>query len=465
MRLDLRENSVGFRQLVRELLTVLGQDQAYESADDLTALWDLQTSFPGWSQLEAKLSERSYDLLAAIVLAHERWSADPNAVGPCIISMTHKTTDVLWVLWLYQCVQRWLQFGGGPSIAPLFETVDDLQRSADMLRKLFAHPLYRQHLTQAGSGQTVMIGYSDSAKDGGYVAACWALYKGQQEMEQAAAEAGVSLTCFHGRGGALGRGGGPAARAIEALLPTPGQARIRMTEQGEVIADRFVDADLAHRHMEQILAGLIRHAATATTACPEWQSFMNRFSAASRDAYLAIYQHEGFYQYFRQATPAAHIESLPIGSRPSRRSGAGSLEDLRAIPFTFSWTQSRQLLNAFYGLGAAWQACDETDRQLAQEMYLQWPFFRSMIDNAELALMKCDDRILMAYSQLMDDSDAAAEIAGAITMELAAAKEAVLEITDQESLLAKTPWLRQSVERRKPYLDVLNFMQIALVKR
>lgn len=465
MRLDLRENSVSFRRLVRELLTHVGQDPEKEAANDFTGLWGLPVAFPGWTRLEAALGAREYDLLTGIVLSLEQSAAAADSVGPCVISMTHSAADVLWVLWLQQSLRRWLHISCGPGITPLFETVDDLRDSARILTELFEHPVYRQHLAQHQDRQVVMVGYSDSAKDGGYVAACWALYQGQQSMEQAAAAAGIELTCFHGRGGALGRGGGPAARAIEALPPTPGQARIRMTEQGEVIADRFVEADLAQRHMEQILGGLIAHAATGTSPQKAWQAFMNQFATASREAYLSLYHHPGFYQYFRQATPAAYIEQLPIGSRPSRRSGAGSLEDLRAIPYTFSWTQSRQLLNAFYGLGTAWQSCSDSDQQLARSMYQGWSFFRSMIDNAELALIKCDARILTAYSELMEDQAAAAGIAAQIAAEVEAATQAVLEITGQSDLMANTPWLRQSVDRRKPYLDVLNFVQIALMER
>ena len=467
MRLDLRENSQGYRTLMRELLPLLGEDAAREGRDDLEGLWDRAFPEPDAGVLEGALSERSLDLLRVtrLMQMHALEHGD-EGIGVNVISMTHTTADVLWVFWLHTLVSGWLgRREGLMPIAPLFETIDDLSRAAGMLRELFSHPAYAAALDRMGKRQTVMVGYSDSAKDGGYLAACHALYEGQEQMEQVAAACGVVLTCFHGRGGALGRGGGPAARAVSALPPHPVAGGIRMTEQGEVIADRFADATLAHRHMEQILGGLLVHDAEGRAPNPVWRNCMRAFAAAGRETYLALFLHPGFPTYFREATPVSCIEQLPIGSRPSRRHGAATLEDLRAIPYTFSWTQSRQLLNAFYGLGSAWKSLDRSQRLLTVKLYREWPFFRSMVDNAELALTKCDPLIAGAYAELVKDREVGKEIGGRILKEMALTREAILGMTERPSLMSEIPWLRRSVEIRKPFIDVLNLLQIEVLKR
>jgi len=465
MRLDLRENSKGYRTLVGELLSLLDEDPARVERDDFHGLWDKAVALPHDDVLRAHLSERSYDLLAVTRLMGE-WAArfSGEGLGANVISMTHCPGDVFWVLWLHRLFAARDPAYTMP-ISPLFETIDDLRRSADMLRQLFRHPEYREWLRRSGGRQVVMVGYSDSAKDGGYLAACWALYHGQEEMRRVAAEEGVALTCFHGRGGALGRGGGPAARAIMALPPSPGDAHIRMTEQGEVIAERFADPALARRHMEQILGGLLEHAGSVETPPAAWRAWMETFAELGRETYLELFQRPGFPTYFREATPIECIETLPIGSRPSRRHGAASLEDLRAIPYTFSWTQSRQLINAFLGLGSAWERLGEAERELAARMYKEWPFFRSMIDNAELALTKCDPAIARGYAGLVRDEKIGRQIGGTIVDEMNRSRAAILAMTGRPALMADVGWLRRSVEIRKTFIDVLNYVQIELLRR
>ena len=463
MRLDLRENSKGYRTLIRELLPLLGEDPERAAADKFDGLWDKTFEEPATDLLKEKLSERSWDLLQVTRLMQDQPS---EAVGANVISMTHCVGDVLWVLWIHQLVAAWRgENRVTMPISPLFETIDDLHKAGDMLTTLFRHPQYRQILDEQGGRQIVMVGYSDSAKDGGYLAACWALHTGQEAMQRVADRESVQLTVFHGRGGALGRGGGPAVRAIQALPPALGEGHIRMTEQGEVIADRFADPYLAHRHMEQILGGLLLHAASAPPAKTEWRTTMDEFANHGREAYLALFNHQGFTDYFRQSTPISCIESLPIGSRPSRRHGAQTLEDLRAIPYTFSWTQSRQLINAFYGLGTAWTRLNRAQRLLAIRMYREWPYFRSMIDNAELALTKCDPIIAREYAGLVKDPAVREHFGSAVTREMHLTRNAILAMTERPSLMADTAWLRRSVEIRKPFIDLLNHIQIELLRR
>lgn len=466
MRLDIRENSKGYRTLMRELLSALGEDPGRVDHDRLDGLWDRGFPEPSAKTIEEALGERSRDLLAATRLMRHQGSVSPEGVGVNVISMTHCVGDVLWVLWLYRLVESWSGGNGfAMPIAPLFETIDDLRRADGMMRELFAHPEYRKWLERQDGRQTVMVGYSDSAKDGGYLAACWALYQGQEEMQRVADDEGVGLTVFHGRGGALGRGGGPAARAIQALPPAGNDAHIRMTEQGEVIADRFADPELAHRHMEQILGGLLLNAAGAPRPRGEWRECMESFAALGRRAYLDLFDHEGFAEYFGTATPVDCIEALPIGSRPSRRHGARSIEDLRAIPYTFSWTQSRQLINAFYGLGTAWEGLSRKQRLTCLSMYREWPFFKSMIDNAELALTKCDDVIAREYAKLTPDRKIGEHFGGEVVDEMERTRRAILAMTERPSLMSETAWLRRSVEIRKPFIDVLNHIQIELLRR
>lgn len=464
MRLDLRENSMRYRDLLRELLALMGEDPERVDRDDMEGLWDNPPPLPSEDRLKEHLCERSHDLMAVTrLMQNHAETRGPESIGVNVISMTHRAADALWVLWLQT---RIAQDRGGTRtlpVVPLFETIDDLQRAGDMLRELFTHPRWREHLAQHDNRQVVMIGYSDSAKDGGYLAACWALHQSQAEMQRVADEAGFGLTCFHGRGGALGRGGGPAARAIEALPPSEGDGHIRMTEQGEVIADRFADPELAHRHMEQILGGLIVHSRHAPSPRQEWIACMDQMAGTAREHYLRLFHHPGFPAYFRNATPIESIETLPIGSRPSRRQGEASLEDLRAIPYTFSWTQSRQLLNAFYGLGGAWEAASPAQRDLCKSLYKEWPFFRSMIDNAELALTKCDPLIAGEYASLAPAS--CGEIGRNIQEEIHRTRHAILDLTGRDALMAGNAWLRRSVEIRKPFIDVLNHVQIELLRR
>ncbi len=467
MRLDLRENSRGYRSLIRELLPMLGEDPDRVDADRFEGLWDQTFAELDAARLKETLTERSWDLLAVTRLMQDHAAeCSSEGVGVNVISMTHCVGDVYWVLWLHRLIAHWRGTDEVVMpIAPLFETIDDLHRASDMLREILRHPVYREVLDRQGGRQTVMVGYSDSAKDGGYLAACWALYEGQEAMQKVANEEGVGLTCFHGRGGALGRGGGPAARAIQALPPAQGDAHIRMTEQGEVIADRFADPELAHRHMEQILGGLVVKASDTPRLDSDWRACMRDFAAYGREAYLKLFEREGFPAYFRTATPVSCIEALPIGSRPSRRHGAQSLEDLRAIPYTFSWTQSRQLINAFYGVGSAWESLNRKQRLVAIALYREWPFFRSMIDNAELAMTKCDEVIASEYAKLTPDPELGKVFGGEVVKEMERTRKAILSMTERPSLMAASAWLRRSVEIRKPFIDVMNHIQIELIRR
>jgi phosphoenolpyruvate carboxylase len=394
----------------------------------------------------------------------------PELLGPFIISMTHGPADVLTVLLL----ARWTGCADGLIIAPLFETLDDLSNAPRILAELFALDVYRAHLAGCRDEQTIMIGYSDSNKDGGYLAANWALYCAQENIARVCRAHGVKLTLFHGRGGSVARGGGPANRAIRAQPPDTINGRFRMTEQGETIASRYANPDLAHRHLEQIVSAvLLASAPIDPVAIPAaWREALDRLAHDAWRAYRSlVYETPAFLDYWRAATPIEEISRLRIGSRPTtRRSSALKLEFVRAIPWVFSWMQSRFNLPGWYGLGAALR---EHPAALNREMYEQWPFFRALLDNAEMSLLKADMGIAALYSQLASDQPGAAQIAAPtaqqifdrVRAEYDRTVEAVLQTTNHASLMDSDPVIQRSIALRNPYVDPLNYIQVEMLRR
>ncbi len=472
LAMDLRDNSARLRDAAGEIVPLLGEPGWAEFEETrrqvfLAAMPDVDRV---WSLAAASLSEPARDLLQAMeVLQRAASAGDMQALGTLIVSMTHRPSDALLMLWLARVAALRIGCANGCAplaVVPLFETIDDLDSAGEFLGTLLALPGYREHVRSCDERQVCMVGYSDSSKDGGYLAANWALHRAERTLARVADRYGVKLTLFHGRGGALGRGGGPAARAIRSLPAESVRGRLRMTEQGEVIAERFDDPAIAHRHLEQVLRATMMVSGREQPPTERaWEVLMDAMSATARRAYLDLLGSEGFIDYFRQATPISLIERLPIASRPTRRTGQQSLEDLRAVPYTFAWTQSRQLINAFYGLGTAWESLSAADRQLAREMYGAWDFFRAVIDNAELALAKCDPWIARQYAELVEPRESALRIWGMIRDEYARSAEAVLSINGQKELLGGVPWLCRSVRVRNPYVDILNLIQIELLGR
>jgi phosphoenolpyruvate carboxylase len=469
--LDVRQNSQIHRQCLREVLGQRPQGPVPETDDRRREfLSDLGRAV---SVDEAALSPESREVFATMrLLADEVRERGLEPFGGYVISMTHGALDVLTVLWLWNAA--WRQRNPHDAlphlpIIPLFETIEDLRRAPHILRELLQIPVYEAYISsQSRRSQTVMVGYSDSTKDGGYLSACWELYLAQERLAEVADELQVELTVFHGRGGALGRGGGPAARAITSLPARAVAGRFRITEQGEVLAQRYDDPQIAHRHLEQVInATLLVSAQAMPEAQPQWVAAMTHMAEFSFREYRKLVEHPGFLEYFERATPIRVIENLPIGSRPARRGQRTSLDELRAIPWTFAWTQSRHLLPAWYGFGTAVRefvdSCD-ADWSCLRAMYRQWPMFRAIIDNAELALAKADMGIARNYAGLIDDSDGDA-VWSLILSEFARTSAVVLMIAGRDSLLSDTGWLRRSILSRNPYVDPLNFAQIALLRR
>ncbi len=467
-RLDIRQDARDLRELVGELTARLGLSTGYAGLGEAERVRVMERALqaaPPTLPEAADLSEEARDTLRRLRLLARVYAAwGPEPIGCYVISMTRGMSDVLGVVWL-------ARLAGAPplSVVPLFETIQDLRDAPGVLEKLLEHPLYRRHLAETGGVQTVMVGYSDSTKDGGYLAANWALYQAQRGMSRAAEARGVRLRFFHGRGGALGRGGGPAARGILALPPRTQSLGLRVTEQGEVLAERYDDPRVAYRHLEQILWATISAVALpAAEPREEWTQIMESLARAAYDHYRRLVEQPGFLTFFEQATPIGEIESLPIASRPAHRRSGRRLEDLRAIPWVFAWTQNRVLLPAWYGLGEALQSFARSQPrgwEPLREMYLQWPFFRAVLDDAALALAKADLGIARRYAELVEEAALRERFWGLLEADYRASCEGLRQVTGQPELLADIPWLKRSIVVRNPNTDPLNLIQVEWLRR
>ena len=479
-RLDVRQDARAYRDIMAEILAaadIVPSADHYRALDDaacgrllvetLGAVGDVPTAGLGPLALD------TLQLFEVLHAAAVRFGSE--CLGGAIVSLTRCPADVLSVLWLWRQACRRAGAAGGPvaaadvAVVPLFEKIHDLAHAQDTLAAILDVPAYREHVRGRGDRQVVMVGYSDSTKDGGYLAACCGLQSAQERLHAAAAARGVRLTFFHGRGGSLGRGGGPAARGILSLPAETLDGTLRLTEQGEVLAERYDDAEIARRHLEQVtwatlVASSVRRAAPAA----EWAALAARMAERSWAVYRDLVDQPGFIGYFSQTTPIDEIETLPIASRPSRRRGERTLDDLRAIPWVFAWTQSRCMIPAWYGLGTALTDVKYDDRRAWQaicDMYRQWPFFQATIDNATLALAKADMVIAQRYSELATDDDARRRIWQRIAAERDRTRQAILDIVGGGELLATTPWFQRSIEARNPSIDPLNLIQIEFMRR
>jgi phosphoenolpyruvate carboxylase len=465
-RLDIREESGRNRRVTAELARLLGISPDFSALPEEGRRKLLHASLAHLPQVPSSgLSPDTAETLSVFsMLGQASSTLGAEGLGGHIISMTHSVSDILAALWLMR-----LQGGPAMDVVPLFETIEDLSRAPLILGEMLDDPEYRAHLGRRGNVQTVMIGYSDSTKDGGYLAACWALYKAQSILSRVAQERGVRLIFFHGRGGSLGRGGGPAARSILALPPESLGGALRMTEQGEVLADRYDDPQIAGRHLEQVIwATLTSSARPLSPPSEQWRETMQLLASDAFAAYRGLIEQPGFLTFFEQATPIVEIESLPIASRPAHRHGVRSLSDLRAIPWVFAWTQNRCMIPAWYGIGTAFQrfsASRPDGGDILRAMYEGWPFFRATIDNAVLALAKSDLAIGRKYTELVEDDEVRERIWGLIAGEYERSREAVLKANGQADLLSEIPWLKQSIKVRNPNTDPLNLVQVQWLSR
>ena len=417
------------------------------------------------------------EALATMRLIRDAHAAFGPAVLPrYVVSFTRSPADVTALLELDGIASP----GAGPleiDLVPLLESRDALGAAGALLRGLLADPAYRLHLERRGSRQEVMLGYSDSNKEVGYLAAAWSLYRAQEELVAVAREAGVELTLFHGRGGTIGRGGGPANRAVLAQAAGSVNARLALTEQGEVIAERYPSPTIALRHLEQLTSAVLLssrpgHADETASQAARWRPMMDELAGLAETAYRSlVWEDPDFEPFFSRATPIEEISRLELGSRPSRRAGpaATSIASLRAIPWVFAWSQGRTNLPAWYGVGAALDAYTRRYRRdgraRLRDAYRDWAFFRSVVDNVELGLAIADPLTAAAYAELAGPAGEMRRIARAIEEERRRTEEALAAITGHDRPLAGSERLRRSIDLRTPYVDVLTALQLIALER
>ena len=461
-RLDIRQHSSQHETAVAE---VMDRDD-YPRLPEAEKRAVLLAAIAGAKLLPAsslgKFSAATRHVLDPLALAARAAAKfGPESLGIAIISMSDGVSDVLELEYL-QAVT-----GAALPIAPLFETLDDLERAPEILAELFSLPgrVKPAH-------QHVMLGYSDSNKDCGYVTANWALFEAQDAIARMGRDHGVRVTLFHGRGGSIARGGGPAAKAILAQPAGLRDGGIRVTEQGEVLSTRYHDPDLAHRILEQMAYGVMlgTHAAETAAKIPEdWREAMQTMSAAGFAAYKAVVHDDPeFLVFWKQATPIDEISNLKFGSRPTFRRATTSVDDLRAIPWVFSWMQSRFNFPGWFGLGSALDAVlkrGPKGRKLLRAMHAEWPFFQTLIDNAQLTMHKADMGIASLYADLVEDPRIRRRVFGVLATEFVRTEASILALTGQRQLLAKEPVLLKSVQLRNPYIDPLNYIQVDMMRR
>ncbi len=475
--LDVRQHSDRHRDAMAEIYARYHPGTDYRALSEADKVAWLVEEIRGQRPLTAQLnfSESTNETIALFRLiqtAQER--VGPQAIQTYIISMTTSVSHMLEVLLLAKDAGLFGKIG----VVPLFETIEDLKNAAAVMEQMFETPIYREHLALRGNSQQIMIGYSDSNKDGGYLRANWMLYEAQQHLAQVCDAHKMRLTLFHGRGGSIGRGGGPANRAILAQPPGSIKARIKVTEQGEVISNRYSNEVIAHRHLEQLVNAVLLTSGKRPDYPKEaeWAAVMEETSARAEVHYRALIQNPAFLRYFNETTPLDQINQLNIGSRPAKRKATSGVSDLRAIPWVFAWSQSRVNLPGWYGLGAgidSWLGETGDDKavgdestnrlQLLQEMYAEWPFFRTVIDRAQVSMRRADMPIASLYADLTDESVRAAVFAR-IQDEYARTERVILSITGQAALLDNEEWLQRSINLRNPYIDPLNYIQAALIK-
>ncbi|HEU0297173.1 MAG TPA: phosphoenolpyruvate carboxylase [Anaerolineales bacterium] len=465
-RLDLREDSGRLNAALSEILRALKVEPDFENLppEERTQLLARLinepppnlSNHPGVTSATAE----TWSLFQLIGRTSDVYGSE--LLGPFVISMTHAAADVLTVLLL----AKWAGCKTMPQIVPLFESIQDLKDAPGILESLFVLDVYRSQLESHHNEQMVMIGYSDSNKDGGYLMANWSLYQAQEEITRIAQKHKVKLTIFHGRGGTIARGGGPANLAIRAQPAGSINGRFRLTEQGEIIASRYANPDLAHRHLEQITNAVILASAPQNEerVPAKWRTALKEMSKVAFHAYRElVYETPGFIQFWESATPLDEIKRLQIGSRPAARAKTGAVNQIRAIPWVFSWMQSRFNLPGWYSLGTGLASLN--DLSLLQEMYDGWAFFRTLLNNSEMSLLKADINISTLYVSLVPDKKLADEIFGIIRAEYDRTRKAVLAISRHTALLELEPVTQQAIQLRNPYVDPLNYIQVETLRR
>jgi len=477
--LDIRQNSDVHERVMAELVAAAGAARDYAALDEDARVALLTAELANPRALATPHDAYGEETAAELAMlkiaadAHRRYGA--ASLPHYVISKADSVSDILEVAVLLKEVGLLRPREGrlDVDIVPLFETIGDLQRCSPIMEALFAVPAYRRLLASRGDIQEVMLGYSDSNKDGGYLTSTWELYKAELALIEVFRRHRIGLRLFHGRGGSVGRGGGPSYEAILAQPPGALQGAIRVTEQGEVIAGKYSNQEVGRRNLETIAAATLE-ASLLEAGRPlpprDHLDVMEQLSADAFRAYRAlVYETEGFDTYFRESTVLEEIATLNIGSRPASRSKRRGIEDLRAIPWVFSWAQCRLMLPGWYGFGTAvatWIAAHPTDGLARlQAMHDDWGFFRTTLSNMDMVLAKSDIAIASRYAELVTDAALRTAIFGRVREEWQRTIDMVCAITGQTTLLERNPLLARSIRNRFPYIDPLNHVQIELLKR
>ena len=465
--LDVRQDAMVHRKVVGECL---GEEDWLEmSADErserIIDAINTRESAPMTLSTQAR---KTMAVFQAIAFCRRKYGA--RAIGPFIVSMTEGADDILSVLLLAQWGELHNRRGEVPlDVAPLLETVDDLHAGPDILESLLKSELYRAHLKRRRNRQTIMIGYSDSNKDGGLASSRWAIQNAQELLVNAMTTEDIELTLFHGRGGTVSRGGSKTHVSVLGAPPGTVNGRLRVTEQGEIINEKYGLRGIALRTLEQITGSVALATAMPRhrgNDMPEWHEIMDVIATESRDAYRRlVYKTPGFYEYFRTATPIDVIERMRIGSRPSARRSQSGIEDLRAIPWVFAWTQARFTLPGWYGLGTGLaKAAKQFGKEAFSDMFREWFFLRSLTADAEMVLAKSDLGIARLYSQLAG-AELHEQFFPQIRDEFERTRDVILEYSDHDSILEGDITLQRAIMLRNPYVDPISLMQVDLLSR
>jgi len=481
--LDVRQESTRHTDAVTELFRLAPNLPDYEMLDEegRCRILGQMLAHAGTPLLFSdELSPETQEVLAVMrCMAEMRREVSAKAFGAYVISMTHRASHILEVLFLASFAGLAGKRKDGAwhcdiRVAPLFETIDDLSRVEPVLRQLLDQPTYRALLEASGNVQEVMLGYSDSCKDGGILASSWTLYQAQKLITGVCDSHGVACRLFHGRGGTVGRGGGPTHDAILAQPPGTLAGDIKFTEQGEVLSAKYSIAETAVYELTMGVTGLLKASRCMLVACtpdqPDDMAVMDDLTRLGEASYRDLTDETPqFIDYFYEATPVSEIGLLNIGSRPSHRAKKDrSKYSVRAIPWVFGWGQSRQTIPAWFGLGTAlevWRGDDPAKLERLRAMYRDWPFFRGLLSNIEMSLSKCEMSITRQYADLCRDPAVAETIFALVTAEYRRARKQILDVTGTQELLEDNPRLALSLARRNPYLDPLNYIQVVSLRR
>ncbi len=485
--LDIRQHRTVHTDTISELSSQRGVEYATlngEKRERWLSEEILKKGVPSFD--ESKLSPMSAETLAVFrKIKRAQTEIDEHAVRSYVISMTESAADVLEVLYLMKCTGL---FSTGPrqtssflDIVPLFETTKDLDAAPETMERLYHNDAYCRHLESRGRRQEIMIGYSDSTKEGGIVSSHWSLYKAQRHLTKVSQLADVDWTFFHGRGGTVGRGGGPEYEAILSQPPHSLNAKIKITEQGEVISLKYAHPAIAQRSLELTTSAMLMGNIPSARLDQEfdknrtrWFEAMDEIAEHSHTTYrCTVYREKEFVKYFAQATPIEEIMKLQIGSRPAKRIETERIEDLRAIPWTFGWMQSRHVLPGWLGAGEGLKkflfgessAVDTKRLKLLRQMYRRWQTFRSLIDNMQMILAKGDFTISKEYASLVEPKELGERIYGDLKSQFDKTQEMILLITDQKEILENNEMLQRSIQLRNPYVDPLSYIQVELLRR